>query len=1236
MRAHPDHRGETWTHPRGVVLLGVGMAVALLIGAGTPGCARHAGSRAGEPTVAVGAPVGGPRFGPAYESLRRAAERGSPKADDRGGADTPPPRGLDAPLANPIPRDTPEGGRAREPLESVLAGLRAGEAPRVERVGVNPQEHEAAVRRYVVGREKLLRGDPRGAIEDLKTATRLDPGAPEPWRELGEAQLAAGSPGEAAVSMQAAVERGLEEARALEFLGRLAEDRAEFERATQWLARADALEADEEDPALPLVVRVSLGRCLLKTGRLAAGREALAEALELPGRPPSPTRYAQEVAAIYGRQGELWREIGDADCRLGQYERALEAYARAASLPAIDNVDLAPRVFFAATRSGRPAAAAVFVLERIGANEGFVTRDDQDLLSILASDRPVARDLARALGEYRGSLPAPASPSVVSSLERARAAVLGGDEGRSLLRQHLSRHPGDALAAGELLRLSPDPIGDATRLGAAHPEHADRYADAVARVVPDADAAADTLGRSGETGARLTGLYLLTRVGRVEEAWRQAESLRAGGPAGLEVEVARMRLAASQGRWSDAERALAAIGSSAAPDTAWARVRALWALKRPEDALRELAPLLETPDPDPARRFDRLMLGAELAARSGQVAESERLVRAAAGVDPRDDRPYAQMLSLYGPAGPLANPEKLTGALRDLRANVPDSRLASFLRAQEFLRRSFFQPAERELRRLAEPDPTDGTVLEMLSGVWTRLARNPEDPDLAAALAWLDEQSKRRPWADTLVAARARVLASAGRADDAESLLQSRLRERPTPEVSRLLEILLRERGRGSEADLLAEGRLAEPPLSIDEAIELAELRARQERDADAAEAVRTHIPAFAALEPEQARRLLALAAPIADRAQAGREGSRDAALSLLDDLARRHVKLTPELHERRLTLLAGTPEATDDRLLAAAEDAVREYPQIGAAPYLRLSRALEDRGRAASALALIERAAAADRPPPDLLAEWLRLIVTGGAGDEARRAIDRAASTGQASTLVDRIIPESERDEADKRNPRAVLAYQLAIRAAVLGRDGAAEDLYELCLEYDPAHPWANNNLGYTLVERGEGVEAGGRAERLLEAAHEALPADASILDSLGWLRYRQGVLEDVVDMESGRTLRHGAVPLLERAARTERGQVNQTILDHYGDALWLIGRREEARRMWEQASRMADARLRELRRTRQDDPRDESALENARREVNQVRASTRRKIEAADRGLEPPVAPRTGSAGGAGSPGE
>jgi hypothetical protein len=155
---------------------------------------------------------------------------------------------------------------------------------------------------------------------------------------------------------------------------------------------------------------------------------------------------------------------------------------------------------------------------------------------------------------------------------------------------------------------------------------------------------------------------------------------------------------------------------------------------------------------------------------------------------------------------------------------------------------------------------------------------------------------------------------------------------------------------------------------------------------------------------------------------------------------------------------------------------------------------------------------------------------------------------------------------------------------ATQVAREDVAADFYRLSLSYDANHAWAANNLGYHLAEtarRADGTidsAALDESERLLTVAAAALPDDGSILDSLGWVRYRRGVLRDQTDSE-GRVTLEGAITLLARAARTSKGQSNETILDHLGDALWLAGEHGNAKAAWSLAESATRRRIDSLR---------------------------------------------------------
>jgi hypothetical protein len=143
----------------------------------------------------------------------------------------------------------------------------------------------------------------------------------------------------------------------------------------------------------------------------------------------------------------------------------------------------------------------------------------------------------------------------------------------------------------------------------------------------------------------------------------------------------------------------------------------------------------------------------------------------------------------------------------------------------------------------------------------------------------------------------------------------------------------------------------------------------------------------------------------------------------------------------------------------------------------------------------------------------------------------------------------------------RSEVAYLMGDSFTRNGRTDEANAAYELALEFQPDHGWACNNLGYSLADRGHDLP---RAAKLLEKAVEVLPDEAPVLDSLGWLRYKQDRLDDTLDPGTGEVRERGAVTLLQKAAMTDRGQTDAVIMDHLGDALWLAGRKTEAQRYW------------------------------------------------------------------------
>ena len=103
--------------------------------------------------------------------------------------------------------------------------------------------------------------------------------------------------------------------------------------------------------------------------------------------------------------------------------------------------------------------------------------------------------------------------------------------------------------------------------------------------------------------------------------------------------------------------------------------------------------------------------------------------------------------------------------------------------------------------------------------------------------------------------------------------------------------------------------------------------------------------------------------------------------------------------------------------------------------------------------------------------------------------------------------------------------------------------------LKSRPDDPAAMNAYGYTLADHNRELA---HARTLIERAYAAAPKNAAILDSLGWVLFRQG---------------HGeqALPYLTAAYADDRGG---DIAAHLGEVMWQLGRRADAERIWSEAS--------------------------------------------------------------------
>ncbi len=164
--------------------------------------------------------------------------------------------------------------------------------------------------------------------------------------------------------------------------------------------------------------------------------------------------------------------------------------------------------------------------------------------------------------------------------------------------------------------------------------------------------------------------------------------------------------------------------------------------------------------------------------------------------------------------------------------------------------------------------------------------------------------------------------------------------------------------------------------------------------------------------------------------------------------------------------------------------------------------------------------------------------------------AVDMLRTKAQLLASIERY------DEALENFDKAV-AYRPNVeslhlsRAELLLRIGREDDAiseYRLAAKRWPDSAMSLNALGYTLADRTDRYK---EAEKLIKKALKMEPESAPIIDSWGWVLYRQGRYEE-------------ALPHLEKAYEKLR---DAEVAGHIVEVLWALDRQEDARDALEKA---------------------------------------------------------------------
>jgi tetratricopeptide (TPR) repeat protein len=199
-------------------------------------------------------------------------------------------------------------------------------------------------------------------------------------------------------------------------------------------------------------------------------------------------------------------------------------------------------------------------------------------------------------------------------------------------------------------------------------------------------------------------------------------------------------------------------------------------------------------------------------------------------------------------------------------------------------------------------------------------------------------------------------------------------------------------------------------------------------------------------------------------------------------------------------------------------------------AALLRASNLLESHGESPAAQELLDHLIE-DEPAraPEVLAARAKIYSDSGNAQRAIEVLDRGRQEYPDSVDLRYAVASTYEDQGQ---------VKLALREL------------KGVLKLRPDDPAAMNAYGYTLADHNEDLS---RARTLIERAYAEAPRNAAIIDSLGWVLYRQGHIEE-------------ALPRLKTAYADDRGA---DIAAHLGEVLWQLDRRDEAEKVWAEAAK-------------------------------------------------------------------
>jgi len=1050
---------------------------------------------------------------------------------------------------------------------------------------IDPQHRSQAIKLYTRARALRQTGAFSQAISVLEQAAQLDPGSSSIQRELGDALIVADDRAGAIAAFERAIELGDRSPRAMIHLAAQASLQDDSRRVIWLTSQALRDRSVRNHPLARSIARVLLGAAEIDSGYLKAGAQTLGDALDSFNTRSRDLRWKHEIIQIMSRRSQLWLAVGDAWASIGAQSRAQEAYTNAAMGVEHPPIALVARQIAWALREGQPARASLIFLDHLQRSASNLGNEERQWARALASFDGIGDVLGPAIAELAKR------PGLTASIRRSLLSI----ELEALDTNHAIARLGsaglDAKDSTLCLRILHRIEDDDKRFAAAltiletNPGISKAIASGMIRTLnhPVQFMHGHANPRSATQELLIAAMGIgLGRADLIEHL--DAVELNRITQESVDWLSTHAQGFALRGQWAQANRLTDELHSrltrSHLTDDDWTLARRLASsllIAQQPDASWKLASELAD---DADAEIEDLLLGAQIAQVLQKYEPAATFLERALELDPYNESIYEQLFVLRSASSPIGDESELQYVVRQLGTTLPHSGFFGLLRANELARNGLVSQAESLLVELNNQHLDREIGYDLLMSIWKTQSTQGQVQALSLGIEWLEGRLASDPNSTQGMLAVAQGLYELDAHQRAMDLLTKGYARTGSFELARAIEQLLAgvlEEPEAADAHLIA--RLKDFK-GIDPTLEYAQFLAKKPESVGTqplAALLDANLPMGIALLPAQRLQLDQVIFTLTRSVEA-----LDNALQLLDIISileSRSLPLSLDLVRVKVLLLAQLPRLDLEELVRVIHQGDNQAKSDQERSTLRSLpiRSLLGEGRVHEAIALTARLAISTGQIDTRTAlDTYQLLATQGTNTDMIGVLDLLDAHGLMEQMIELITielgtPSRNQPALTPDQQRADLIYIAAVYASAFDRPAQAQSYYELALSYDPDHAWSNNDYGYMLAEAGERINY---ATELLERAADALPNEASVIDSLAWVRYKMGIFEDIPGQD-GQPHTPGAISLLIRANELDTDRENATIMLHLGDALWRGGYQDRAIDAWRQAEDIARHRL-------------------------------------------------------------